>query len=96
MNRITKKFSTLVVALAGMLLLTGNARSAFEFRIIDLNLLSNTAVIGSFSGQSEVNGNYNGGPTTGVPGHSTTNPGKFRFSVPNPYVSQDPIDGRPG
>src|SRR6266851_10249401 len=37
-----------------------------------------------------------GGPTVvGTSGQSTTNPGRFLFSVPSPYVSHEPSDGRP-
>src|SRR5262245_57757629 len=37
-----------------------------------------------------------GGPTVvGMSGHRTTKPGRFLFSVPSPYVSHDPIEGRP-
>src|ERR1700693_2890245 len=35
-------------------------------------------------------------PAMGEPGHKTTKPGRFWFSEPRPYVSQEPIDGRPG
>ena len=30
---------------------------------------------------------------TGVPGHSTTNPGRLRFSEPKPYTTQEPNEG---
>ncbi len=36
------------------------------------------------------------GPTTGLPGQKTTKPGRFWFSVPRPYCSHEPIDGRVG
>ena len=36
------------------------------------------------------------GPTTGLPGQSTTKPGRFWFSVPRPKVSQEPRLGRIG
>src|SRR5882724_11504104 len=39
---------------------------------------------------------HSGGPTVvGTSGHSTTYAGRFLFSVPSPYVSHDPMDGRP-
>ena len=36
------------------------------------------------------------GPTTGLPGQSTTKPGRFWFSVPRPKVSHEPRLGRIG
>src|SRR5947208_4983052 len=36
------------------------------------------------------------GPTTGLPGHITTKPGRFWLSHPRPYRSHEPIDGRTG
>src|SRR5262249_24114194 len=39
---------------------------------------------------------HSAGPTTGLPGHSTTKPGRFWFSLPRPYKSHDPIAGRTG
>src|ERR1700729_4033590 len=39
---------------------------------------------------------HNCGPTTGLPGQRTTNPGRFWFSVPRPKVSHEPRLGRIG
>ena len=39
---------------------------------------------------------HNCGPTTGLPGQSTTKPGRFWFSVPRPKVSHEPRLGRIG
>jgi hypothetical protein len=39
---------------------------------------------------------HSGGPTVvGISGQRTTKPGRFVLSVPRPYVSHAPIDGRP-
>src|SRR2546427_12502499 len=34
------------------------------------------------------------GPAYGSPGHKARKPGRFWFSVPKPYVTQDPMAGR--
>ena len=39
---------------------------------------------------------HNCGPTTGLPGQSTTKPGRFWFSVPRPKISHEPRLGRIG
>src|SRR6185436_17264629 len=39
---------------------------------------------------------HNCGPTTGLPGQRATKPGRFWFSVPRPYVIQEPRLGRIG
>ena len=39
---------------------------------------------------------HNCGPTTGLPGQSTTNPGRFWFSLPRPKTSHEPRLGRIG